>query len=137
MSITGPRDGADPAALARSAAAPAAPAVVREVKLWYWQRMSGAVLALFVVVHLVTLTVAMRGGLTAAEVLARTRGSWLAAAFYAAFVIACAVHAPLGLARIADEWLGWRSRKSNVAAALFAGLLVLAGLRAVYAVVMT
>ena len=50
-------------------------AAAREARLWYWQRMSAMVLAICVVVHIVTIIYAVRGGLTAAEILSRTRGS--------------------------------------------------------------
>src|SRR5256885_14064139 len=79
-----------------------------ETALWIAQRASAAVLALCVTVHLVTIVYAVRGGLTAAEIFARTRGSagWLA--FYSIFVLAAAVHAPIGLRPVLGEWLGWR-----------------------------
>lgn len=107
-----------------------------QARLWYWQRLSAMVLALCVVGHLIVIMVAVRGGLSGAEVLARTRGNWAFGAFYACFVLACTVHVPIGLMRIAQEWLAWRSRGVVTAAWLFAAVLGLAGLRAVYAVVM-
>ena len=110
-------------------------AVATQARLWAWQRISAMVLALCVAIHLATIVYAVRGGLSAAEILARTQGSWLVAAFYGAFVLACAVHVPIGLARIAEEWLGWSRRLSNGVAALIALALVLLGLRAVYAVI--
>lgn len=106
-----------------------------QARLWYLQRISAMALALFVAVHLVTIVYAVRGGLSGAEILARTQGNWIVAAFYGAFVIACAVHVPIGLARIAEEWLGWSGRRSNAAAALVALALAALGLRAVWAVV--
>ena len=45
--------------------------------LWYWQRVSAMVLALCVVVHLGGILYAVRGGLSAGEVLARTRNAQL------------------------------------------------------------
>jgi len=48
-------------------------------------------------------------------------------------VLACAVHVPIGLARIAEEWLGVESRIADIAANLFALLLVVLGFTAVYA----
>ncbi len=108
-----------------------------QARAWYWQRVSAMTLAPFVVVHLATIVYAVRGGLTSAEILARTQGSWLVGSFYGAFVIACAVHVPIGLARIAEEWLGWSGRQSNAAAVLVALALGALGLRAVYAVVAT
>ena len=55
--------------------------------LWLAQRASAAVLALCVFVHLGTMIYAVRGGLSAAEILARTRGSFAWLAFYSAFVL--------------------------------------------------
>ena len=49
--------------------------------LWLAQRASAAALAACIVVHLATMIVAVRGGLTAAEILGRTRGSLVWAAF--------------------------------------------------------
>ena len=76
----------------------------------------------------------MRGGLSAAEILGRTRGNagWLA--FYTAFVLAAAVHAPIGLRAICGEWLRWRGRSLGIAVLLFALALAALGLRAVWAV---
>ena len=102
--------------------------------LWLTQRASAAVLALCVTVHLVTIVYAVRGGLTAAEILGRTRGStgWLA--FYSVFVIACAVHAPIGLRPVLTEWLGWRGRSREAFVLAFGVLLAFLGMRAVLAV---
>lgn len=108
--------------------------LARQARLWYWQRISAMVLALCVVVHLATIIVAVRGGLGAGEILARTQGNWAFGLFYLAFVLAVTVHAPIGLARIAEEWLGMQSRASNLLAALFAAALLGLGLRAVWAV---
>jgi len=106
----------------------------RETLLWVAQRASAAVLALCVVVHLVTVIVAVRGGLSAAEILSRTRGStgWLA--FYSLFVLAVSVHAPIGLRAVALEWLGWRGASRDWTMLAIASALALAGLRAVFAV---
>ncbi len=102
--------------------------------LFLAQRVSAAVLALCVAVHLATILYAVRGGLTATEVLARTRGNAAFFAFYALFVVAVAVHAPVGLRNIAREWTPWRGRSLDVALALFAAVLLALGLRAAYAV---
>jgi fumarate reductase subunit C len=108
--------------------------VVLQARLWYWQRISAMVLALCVVVHLATIVYAVRGGLSAAEILARTQGNWLFAAFYLVFVVAVALHAPIGLTRILEEWLGWKGRPSAALAAIFGLLLLVLGLRSVWAV---
>jgi fumarate reductase subunit C len=87
-----------------------------------------------VVVHLIVIVSAVRGGLSAAEILARTRGNvgWLV--FYAVFVLAAAVHAPLGLRAVLAEWAGSRGWSLAVAVALFGAALAVLGLRAVWAV---
>lgn len=102
----------------------------RETRLWLAQRASAAVLAACVVVHLVTIIYATRGGLSGAEILARTRGSSAWLTFYLVFVLAVAVHAPIGLRAIAIEWLRWHGRSRDVVLMVFALMLVVTGLAA-------
>jgi fumarate reductase subunit C len=105
-----------------------------QVLLWTAQRISAAVLAVCVVVHLVTIIYAVRNGLSAAEILGRTRGSYAWSGFYAIFVAAVTVHAPIGLRTILSETFGWRGRGLDVAVMAIALTLAMWGLRAVYAV---
>jgi fumarate reductase subunit C len=107
----------------------------REVAFWVAQRATAVVLALCVAVHLATIIYAVRNGLTAAEILGRTRGSLAWGAFYSAFALAAAIHGAIGLRTIAAEWLGWRGPSAEVVITLFGFLLTVAGLRAVAAVV--
>jgi len=102
--------------------------------LWIAQRITAAVLALCVMVHLVTIVYAVRGGLTAAEIFARTKGQAGWFAFYAVFVLAVAIHAPIGLRPVLTEWLGWRGWTRDVFALAFALLLAIMGMRAVLTV---
>lgn len=74
-----------------------------QARLWYAQRISAMVLGLCVAIHLFIMFYAIRGGLTAGEILGRTQGNWLFAIFYEVFVLACFVHAPIGLANILRE----------------------------------
>lgn len=106
-----------------------------QLLLWTAQRISAMVLGLCVLVHLVTLIYAVRGGLSAAEVLARTRGSVTWATFYTLFVLAVAVHAPIGLRTICMEWLDWRGKSLDTVAILIGVALATLGLRAVWAVI--
>ena len=107
-----------------------------EALLWLAQRAGAAVLGLCVLVHLATIALAVRGGLSAAEVLARTQASLAWAVVYAVFVLAVAIHAPIGLRTIAREWLGWRGRSLEIAT-LAAGIaLAILGWRAVAGVVL-
>jgi fumarate reductase subunit C len=105
-----------------------------QAKLGYAQRISAMVLALCVIVHLVTILYAIRSGLSASAILGRTQGNLLFAAFYVLFVAAVVVHAPIGFARIAEEWLNWRGRTLEIAMLALAGLLAVLGLRAVWGV---
>ena len=100
--------------------------------LWMAQRASAAVLALCVLVHLGTIFYASYGGLTAAEVLARTRGNGGLLAFYGVFATAIAIHVPIGLRTIATEWVGWRGRGLDVVALLLALALLAGGGRALW-----
>ena len=102
--------------------------------LFIAQRASAAVLAFAVTVHLATILYAVRGGLTAGEVLARTRDNHWFFAFYALFVIAVSVHAPIGLRNVIGEWTPWRGRSLDVVLAIFAVVLLLMGFRAAAAV---
>ncbi len=105
-----------------------------QVWLWIAQRASAAVLAVCVLVHLVLMIYAVRGGLSAAEILGRTSGSvgWLA--FYGVFVAAVAVHGPIGLRNILAETFGWRGTGLNLLVLIVGLALLVWGGRAVWAV---
>jgi len=105
-----------------------------QVLLWTAQRASAAVLAVCVIVHLVTIIYAVRNGLSAAEVLGRTRGSIAWAGFYSIFVAAVAVHAPIGLRSVLAETFNWRGRALDVLVIAMGAALALWGFRAVCAV---
>jgi fumarate reductase subunit C len=105
-----------------------------QVLLWTAQRISAAVLAVCVVVHLITIIYAVRNGLSAAEILGRTRGSFGWAAFYALFVLAVTVHAPIGLRNFLSETFNWRGSGLNIAVIAIALTLAMWGFRAVFSV---
>ncbi|MFQ5468171.1 MAG: succinate dehydrogenase [Kiloniellaceae bacterium] len=106
-----------------------------ETRLYVAQRVSALILAPLVLAHLGLIVTAVRGGLSAAEILARTHDSPIWAGFYGLFVVAAAVHGSIGLRAVAAETLGWRGR-GLVWAILAIGLALLAlGLRAVVAVI--
>ena len=105
-----------------------------ETLLWIAQRASAAVLAVCVVVHLATIIYAVQGGLTAAEILGRTRGNAAWLAFYSVFVLAVTVHAPIGLRNVLMEWVRWRGRSRDAVLLVFAAALAWMGMSAVRAV---
>lgn len=106
----------------------------RDAKLWLAQRVSAMVLAIAVVVHLITILVAMHGGLSADEILARTQGNIAWALFYVLFVLAVAVHAPIGLRTVIAESLRWRGQSLDWLMLALGIVLALWGFRAVWAV---
>lgn len=112
-----------------------ADAAMRDVRAAAWrfvlQRASAAVLAVCVVVHLVTIIYSVRHGLTAEAIVARMHESAFWPAFYVVFVVAVALHAPLGLRTIADEWLSLRGRATDAVLIAFALVLLGGGLYAV------
>jgi fumarate reductase subunit C len=105
-----------------------------EARLWAAQRISAMLLGVFVTVHLITIFYAMRGGLSADEILSRTRGNlgWLL--FYTLFVIGAAVHGPIGLRAILAEWLSWQGRVVDALLVTFGITLGVLGFRAAWAV---
>ena len=110
---------------------------LRSVRYAAWrfvlQRASAAVLAVCVVVHLASIVYAVRSGLSAEAIVARMHANPAWPAFYSVFVVAVAIHAPLGLRAICDEWLGLRGRAFDALLALFALVLLGGGLYAVAA----
>jgi fumarate reductase subunit C len=102
--------------------------------LFLAQRATAFVLALAVAVHLGTILYASRNELTAADILSRTHGNLGFLLFYGAFVVAVAIHAPIGLRNVIREWTEWRGRSLDFALTLFSILLLALGLRAVFAV---
>ena len=103
-----------------------------QVHLWVVQRVTAAFLALAVVVHLATIMVAVRGGLSAAEIIGRTKGNEAWLLFYALFALAAGLHGAIGLRNIAGEWLGWRGRGLDLAWLGIGLLTALFGMRAAW-----
>ncbi len=101
------------------------------------QRVTALIMAPLVIGHLIVMIIAVRNGLTAEEILGRTRGSIFWGAFYGLFVIAVSIHATIGLRTIAAEWTGISTALLNVAAVLVAILLLLLGGLAVAGVVLS
>jgi len=109
--------------------------VIAQARRWYWMRMTSMLLAVCVLVHLATIIYAVRRGLTAADILGRTHGSLPFAAFYAVFVLSCAIHVPIGLATVVEEWAGAGPRVARLVSWTAALLITVLGLRAVYGLV--
>ena len=106
------------------------------VRAYLWQRGTAVVLIALIAVHLGVIFYATGRQLTAADILARTRGSIPWALFYGTFVLAAAIHASIGIQAPLVEWLSLNRRAALVLGYCFGALLVALGLRAVVAVVL-
>ena len=106
-----------------------------EIWIFIAQRASAFVMAPLVIIHLVTMIYAIQGGLSAQEILSRTEGSALWATVYGLFVVAAAVHAPIGLRSIVREMTPWKGRTLDVAAILFGVMVIVLGVRALEALI--
>ena len=106
-----------------------------ELRLYFAQRVTAAIMAPLVMLHLGVMIYAIQGGLDAAEILSRTRGSLFWGSTYGLFVIAVAVHAAIGLRNILREWLDLNRLAAAALGWFVFGALLFAGLRAVRALV--
>lgn len=101
------------------------------VQVWLWvaQRASAAVLAVAVIVHLATVIYAVRGDLSAAEIIARLQGNVAWLIFYVVFVFAVAVHAPIGVRTILMEITPIAPRLADALSTMFLLMILIMGLR--------
>jgi fumarate reductase subunit C len=107
------------------------------VRLYIWQRTTAALLLPLIVVHIAVIFYAARQGLTAADILSRTRGSIAWASYYGIFVVLVSIHAAIGVRNILSEWSPVMERRAGRCAIGFGLLLFVLGLRAVAAVVLS
>lgn len=104
------------------------------VQLYLLQRVTAIIMAPLVLGHLAVMIYAVRGGLSAAEILSRTQGNVLWILFYGVFVLAVSIHAAIGLRVIVFEVLDLKGQALTIfSIAVFLFLLYL-GAQAVYAV---
>jgi len=104
------------------------------LRLYMLQRITALLMAPLVLGHLAVIIYAIQDGLSAAEILDRTQGSFLWFAFYGTFVVAVSIHGAIGLRAIVHEWGGLKG--SSLDAFMWAtGIALFAlGARAVWAV---
>jgi fumarate reductase subunit C len=106
------------------------------VRLYILQRATAALMVPLIAVHLVVIFYATRNGLSAAEILGRTRGSVVWGLTYGVFVAAAAVHGAIGVRNVAVEWGRLSRPAADVLMWVFGATLLILGLRAVAAVVL-
>ncbi len=105
-----------------------------EKHLYVAQRLTAIVLAPLVLIHLVLILYAIEGGLSAGEILGRTRGHLGWATFYGLFVMAASLHAPIGLRNVIVEWTRAPRRWIDALTVALGIVLLVLGLRAVVAI---
>ena len=105
-----------------------------EMKLFLLQRLTAMIMVPFIFVHIGMIIYAVRGGLSAAEILGRAQGNGWWIAFYTLFVISASIHAPIGIRKVLREWAGLSYRVLNLLAMALGLLFLVLGLRAVVAV---
>ncbi|MBX9589919.1 MAG: hypothetical protein K2X43_11475 [Hyphomonadaceae bacterium] len=106
------------------------------IRLYVLQRATAAIMAPLVLAHIVIIFYATSRGLSAAEILGRTKGSIGWGLFYGLFVLAAATHGAIGLRAIASEWTPLRGHALDALMWGFGVALAALGLRAVSAVVL-
>ena len=105
------------------------------VRLYLLQRASAVLMVPLIIGHLAVIFWATRQGISAADILGRTRGSIGWGLYYFAFVLLASVHGAIGVRAIAMEWAGLKGRRLELLMWVFGLVLLALGLRAVYAVV--
>jgi len=105
------------------------------VRLYLAQRITAVIMAPLVLIHLFVIIYAVRGGLDASEILARTQGSFLWGSLYGLFVIAASIHAAIGVRVIIHETFRVKGVLLTALTWLVAVICLLLGARAVYAVI--
>jgi fumarate reductase subunit C len=107
------------------------------VHLYVWQRATAALMAPLVLIHIAVIFYATRQGMSAADILSRTHGSVVWAAFYGLFVAAVSIHAAIGVRNILTEWSPLEDRGAGYLAVIFGLLLAVLGARAIFAVALS
>jgi fumarate reductase subunit C len=105
--------------------------VQTEARLWLAQRVSAMVLGIAVVVHLGVIIMAVRGGLSAAEIVERVAGNIGWTVFYTVFLLAVAVHAPIGLRAVLSEMTKLSPKRVDLLCFIAAVFLVVMGMRTI------
>lgn len=105
-----------------------------DLRLYMAQRLSAMVMIPLTLGHITVMIYAIQGGLSAAEILGRTKGSVVWFLFYGLFVLSVSLHASIGLRVIVHETLGLKGRALEIFMWLAGLLLLVTGLRALFAV---
>ncbi|MEP0941633.1 MAG: succinate dehydrogenase [Rhizobiaceae bacterium] len=105
-----------------------------DIRLYMLQRITALIMAPLTLGHIAVMIYAIQGGLSAAEILGRTQGSFWWMLFYGSFVIAVAIHGAIGLRVVVHETFGMKGAGLTVLTWMVAAGLAIMGLYAVIAV---
>jgi len=105
------------------------------IRLYLLQRLTAALMVPLIFGHLAMIIYATHDGLSAAEILGRTRGSLGWGLFYGLFVLFAATHGAIGVRTVVADWTRLRGHALDIVMWGFGLALSLLGARAVYAVV--
>jgi succinate dehydrogenase subunit C len=106
-----------------------------DVRLYLLQRITAMIMAPLVLLHLGVMILAIQGGLDSTEILSRTQGSYFWGSVYGLFVLAVSIHAAIGVRVVLFEWLRIRGMQLNFLCWFLFIVLLMMGVRAVYAVI--
>ncbi len=102
-----------------------------ETRRWLIQRVSAIALAVAVIVHLGVIIMATENGLSAAEIIGRIQGNYAWMVFYIVFVVAAALHAPIGLRTVIKETTGMQGNLPGFVSSSVGIIIFIMGVQAV------
>ena len=102
--------------------------------VYFLQRLTGVLLAAFLVIHLITIIFAVKGGLSVAEIAGRVRGNTGWIAFYGIFILTVVVHATIGLRNIISELSDFGERTIAMISSTYAMITLILGYFALRAI---
>jgi fumarate reductase subunit C len=102
-----------------------------DTRRWLVQRLSAMILAISVIVHLGVIIMATRNGVSAAEIVERIQGNYAWMVFYIVFVVAAALHAPIGLRMVIRETMGMQGKFPGFISSSIGLILLVMGVQAV------
>ena len=105
-----------------------------DIRLYLLQRITALLMVPFVVVHIAVMIYAVQDGLSAGEILSRTKGSVFWLLFYGGFVLAASIHSAIGMRTIIFEWLGIKGLWLTGISLFIAVFLLYLGMQAVLSV---
>ena len=102
-----------------------------DTRRWLIQRVSAMVLAVSVIVHLSVIIMATQNGVSAAEIVERIQDNYAWMVFYILFVVAAALHAPIGLRTVIRETTGMQGKFPGFISSSIGVILLIMGVQAV------